>query len=429
MRKLKVLIISAVSVAIILVVCLTVVDVSSSLADRRNVRTFNDADLIPVRVEVAVESNAFWTLLKATNELYWPDRFRDRLDDLSSNTNWDSSLAADVLAKNRGSLSLFDQAMQQPYFLVPEPTNFADDYPYLGGWKAISHMASIRTIALLRGNNEKEAIDSAFTVIKFGQRAENSGGPILHYLVGAGIKAIGLRCVRQMVAQTSLPETNLIQLIDVLNGFKANREGLTNALKVEYQMECNSVDNFAAGKFSTDDSATDQTVISFTPKIVFNPTKTKMEFAQADRVLRDNISKPFSEIPWSELPAVKTNISVWQRLISGNAIGDILFAMMEPSLEAFASRASRENVEVTATQLLLALKIYKMRHGQLPESLSELVPELFPEVPRDAFDGKPFRYLPYKKLIYSVGPDLKDSGGEIRRNYSDEYDLPFRIEF
>jgi hypothetical protein len=70
-----------------------------------------------------------------------------------------------------------------------------------------------------------------------------------------------------------------------------------------------------------------------------------------------------------------------------------------------------------------------MRHGRLPESLSGLVPEFFPQVPTDEFDGKPFRYLPAQKLIYSVGPDLKDSGGDGRRKNSKAYDLPYEIEF
>jgi hypothetical protein len=86
-------------------------------------------------------------------------------------------------------------------------------------------------------------------------------------------------------------------------------------------------------------------------------------------------------------------------------------------------------VETTATELLVALKIYKMQNGKLPESLSELVPEFFPQVPIDDFDGKSFRYLPEKKIIYSVGPDLKDSGGEGARKNSENYDLPFKIEF
>jgi hypothetical protein len=154
-----------------------------------------------------------------------------------------------------------------------------------------------------------------------------------------------------------------------------------------------------------------------------------MEFAQSARFIRDNMSKPFAAIPWSDLPAVETNAPTWKRLISGNAIGDILFEMQDPSLKRLSSRKSLEDVNVTATQLLLALKIYRLRHDKLPESLSELVPEFFPQVPIDDFDGKPIRYLPGKKLIYSVGPDLKDVGGEGFHKDSETYNLPFRIEF
>jgi hypothetical protein len=126
---------------------------------------------------------------------------------------------------------------------------------------------------------------------------------------------------------------------------------------------------------------------------------------------------------------VETNTPFWRSLISRNALGDALFGMTEFSFKPFASRVSQENVNVTATQLLVALKLYKMRHGRLPESLSGLVPEFFPQVPIDDFDGKPFRYLPGRKLIYSVGPDLKDSGGESRRKNSRNYDLSYPIEF
>jgi hypothetical protein len=74
--------------------------------------------------------------------------------------------------------------------------------------------------------------------------------------------------------------------------------------------------------------------------------------------------------------------------------------------------------------------VIKIKHGVLPDSLSELVPEFFPQVPLDDFDGRPFRYLPEKKIIYSVGPCLKDLGGKERQAYSDkEYNLSFKIGF
>jgi hypothetical protein len=252
----------------------------------------------------------------------------------------------------------------------------------------------------------------------------------LHYLVGAAIKTRGLFRIQQMIADTTLDETNLIQLIQDLDVFKTNKKGFEAALQVEYQMQADYLDNYAAGKIPMEtNSISKEYLISFGLIPVFNPTKTKMEFAQSARVVRNNFSKPFGEVPWSNLPDAKTNISIFERLISGNAIGDILFEMSEPVFKNTSLRKSRENVSVTATQLLLALKIYQMRNNKLPESLSQLVPEFFSQVPVDDFDGKPFRYLPDKKIIYSVGPDLKDSGGKEREKHSDDYDLPFKIDF
>jgi hypothetical protein len=429
MRKHKTLITVVVLITAALAVCLVVAAVFSSLARRPKPGAFDDSDLIPTRIEVPVESNAFWTLLQATNELYWPKSLDHKLSDLSNNTNWDDSLAAEVLEKNHACLDWFDKSFQQPFLLVPEQKTFVEEYPYLGDWKAISRVESIQANALFRSHNEKAAFDSALKIIKFGQRTENSGGPIIHYLVGSAIKTVGLQRIQQMTAQTALSEADLMALIRELDRLGPNKEGLTNALKVEYQMQCKYLDDFAKGITSATNSNSEQTMNPIGLKPVFSASRTKMEFAQSARVVRDGLSKPFGEIPWSDLPVVETNRSILKSLIKGNAIGDILFELMQPALKSFVNKKSREAVNVTATQLLLALKIYKIQHDRLPESLSELVPEFSPQVPLDDFDGKPFRYLPGKKLIYSVGPDLKDSGGEGFQRNSEVYDLPFQIEF
>ena len=46
-----------------------------------------------------------------------------------------------------------------------------------------------------------------------------------------------------------------------------------------------------------------------------------------------------------------------------------------------------------------------------------LVPEHLPQVPMDPHDGKRLRYrrLPEGVVIYSVGPDLTDNGGNLNR--------------
>lgn len=79
------------------------------------------------------------------------------------------------------------------------------------------------------------------------------------------------------------------------------------------------------------------------------------------------------------------------------------------ALEALARAEARVLVSRTA----LALERYRLTHGEYPRALTDLAPDLLPEVPLDPFDGKPLRYIksPERVAVYSVGPDLQDDGG------------------
>lgn len=66
--------------------------------------------------------------------------------------------------------------------------------------------------------------------------------------------------------------------------------------------------------------------------------------------------------------------------------------------------------------IMLALRLYEVdHHGNLPESLSQLVPDYLPAIPRDPYDpaGGPIQYLPHRTppAIYSVGLNGKDDHG------------------
>lgn len=76
----------------------------------------------------------------------------------------------------------------------------------------------------------------------------------------------------------------------------------------------------------------------------------------------------------------------------------------------------------------IAVELHRRRKGKLPETLEQLVPEFLPEVPADPFDGKPLRYIVGDDayLIYSVGYDFVDDGGE--GDDRGEPDLVFRVQ-
>jgi hypothetical protein len=80
-------------------------------------------------------------------------------------------------------------------------------------------------------------------------------------------------------------------------------------------------------------------------------------------------------------------------------------------------RAIRAETEREMTLAAIALKRYQLRHGRLPENLAALVPEFLSEVPHDWFNGEVLHYRLQADgtfLLYSVGEDGKDAGGDPR---------------
>ncbi|MDQ7780686.1 MAG: hypothetical protein RDV41_13410 [Planctomycetota bacterium] len=75
----------------------------------------------------------------------------------------------------------------------------------------------------------------------------------------------------------------------------------------------------------------------------------------------------------------------------------------------YARFAAKRDVLVLGAAVL----IYKTRTGSLPESLSDLAPDLLPELPTDPYTGAGYIYRksPDGFVVYSVGENLKDDGG------------------
>ena len=77
-------------------------------------------------------------------------------------------------------------------------------------------------------------------------------------------------------------------------------------------------------------------------------------------------------------------------------------------------------------RLLAACNAYQKNEGKLPEELQSLVPKYLAAIPDDPYDGKSFRYVPSMAVVYSVGKDLKDSGGSSKLPEGDKGDTPWK---
>jgi hypothetical protein len=113
----------------------------------------------------------------------------------------------------------------------------------------------------------------------------------------------------------------------------------------------------------------------------------------------------------------------------------ILSALLLPALGNAVVREANELAYLRTAQTALAVENFRLTHGQLPESLNELVPKFLSTVPVDPFDGQPLRYHRLAKgyVVYSIGRDGHDNDGRERpadAKLSDKtpYDITFTVE-
>ncbi|MEM8952865.1 MAG: hypothetical protein AAGD22_01820 [Verrucomicrobiota bacterium] len=73
------------------------------------------------------------------------------------------------------------------------------------------------------------------------------------------------------------------------------------------------------------------------------------------------------------------------------------------------------SAKIDQAEIACALERFRIRHGEYPSKLSELVSDFLAAVPVDGMDGKPMRYRRdgenERYLIYSVGSDRENDDG------------------
>jgi hypothetical protein len=88
-------------------------------------------------------------------------------------------------------------------------------------------------------------------------------------------------------------------------------------------------------------------------------------------------------------------------------------------LKRLAELHRRNRTFMRCALALVAVERHRQKHDRWPASLDELIPDFLSQIPLDPYDGKPLRYrrLVDGVMIYSLGPDGRDYGGPLIREY------------
>ncbi len=102
------------------------------------------------------------------------------------------------------------------------------------------------------------------------------------------------------------------------------------------------------------------------------------------------------------------------RSANGRRAANVLLSMRMSGYNHFFVQETRAKVIAQMTDVAFALASYRVDNGDYPDKLDALVPKFIPSLPNDPFSTGPFLYRRTDDcyVIYSVGPDGKDGGGE-----------------
>jgi hypothetical protein len=98
------------------------------------------------------------------------------------------------------------------------------------------------------------------------------------------------------------------------------------------------------------------------------------------------------------------------------AISDMLVCLI-PELFGACDLDDRAKMTFEIETLVVALACFHAEQGRWPAELKELCPSLLKAIPADRFSTSPLIYRPGEKgyLLYSVGRNLRDDGGQRER--------------
>jgi hypothetical protein len=97
-----------------------------------------------------------------------------------------------------------------------------------------------------------------------------------------------------------------------------------------------------------------------------------------------------------------------------NSISSLFSRLAIPSIDKALDKFAVSMAEQRMLQTAIALQRYYLANNQYPSSLSLLVPTYLTELPLDAIDGQPLRYLSEPDggyQLYSIGLNGSDDGG------------------
>ncbi len=329
--------------------------------------------------------------------------------------------------------TLIDKAVNMPHCRFDIKYEKGTDMllPHLGKMRQCARLVAARTYILTENKKYNDALNSVKTGLKLGESLTDE--PILvSQLVRIAIDVIAKNSLNYLLNKEdiSFSKDNYYDLISIID--KKNRK-ITRSLNGELVL-------FGRYVFEKD------IPFGYSLRNILNRQNTYLPGIYGSLV-GNYLTQPILKndyafyiqyflglIDYSQKPyyLVKNKLDELDRkFFTYNTFSmskHILSLIFLPSITRSIEQQSNYNACLDILKLSLALKIYKEKYGNYPETLSSLVPDIIPEIPIDPFTGNDYIYRKEGRgfIVYSVGPNEKDDGG-ISDTKQNSDDISFKV--
>ena len=395
-------------------------------------------------------ANAFVPLADADKELF------DRLtignlpisinaDEFKRSENW--------LARNDVSLKFLETGILCSECRFPIMKALEEIRPYLNSLRSLARLKIARSVLLRLKTEHAQSLNEILDVIKTGELIGNAGG-LTDYCLGYAIQRIGLDALQRTANCGEVPEKYLQRAFKAISAKSNQDEDFANACRGDFYAffyePCRQIPDHTAlpetqvlvvsELFSTDVSSS---LLQHHPKPL-DPRSTislassyfaaiirqsRLPFQHRSKVTEqrfENDKRAWNE-EWiscfEKVSAKKKDkrdltredrIQVERDLAKiENPLGKMMTFLIIPVSFTLTRQPVSLATARETTRTLLAIRIYERRNETLPRSLERLVENgILKSVPVDPYSEKPLLYSRQKRLIWSVGEDDIDHGGD-----------------
>lgn len=383
-------------------------------------------DLECTPTTIPADGNAFTYFLSAGQRLKMDIHFSS--DDKHSwidlvifpDSPWEPQLADDILAANAPMFAELEKGLACRSYANP-PDLEAGSRGRRPDTMA-AQLLSLKSRQAQMAGDDAEAARISLQGLRFGQMIAAGNGSLLELSHGYQLCAIAFLRLESLASDARTPEPVLRQILAALEaeGLQDQRQEIRRAIQNEYGMAKKILagPSHAWPHSPPSHPCANPVVEEVLLKLPYahKPGQTLewltslcrqriQEARQPMSAAREGAASGFGSI--SDMDAVP--LFCLKPNLRGREVCFNMEQRFDPGLRDFYHIQAWK----VALQLKIALRLYELKHGELPDDLAALVPEYLKAVPQDPYDGQTFRYSKAEKKVWSVGSDLIDQGGNM----------------